>query len=78
MPADLAAELSHGLAWRSAEPEEGAKLKRILIEHHPDDAATRLVLQMPVDRDLLGLPTPKSLNASAPAMCAAPWCPGED
>ena len=58
VPADLAAELSHGLAWRSAEPQERTKLKGVLVEHHPDDAAARLILQMAVDRDLLGLATP--------------------
>src|SRR5215218_8887721 len=36
VPADLATELSHGLAWRSAEPPEGAKLKGVLVERHPN------------------------------------------
>src|SRR5215204_2026579 len=58
MPADLTIELSHGLAWRSAEPQEGAKLKGVLVEHHPDDAAARLILKVAVDRDLVGLATP--------------------
>jgi len=31
MPADLTIELSHGLAWRSAEPQERTKLKGVLV-----------------------------------------------
>jgi hypothetical protein len=58
VPADLAAELSHGLAWRSAEPEEGTKLKGVLVEQQPEDAAARLILEVAIDRDLLGLATP--------------------
>src|SRR5215210_4504089 len=58
VPADLAVEFSHGLAWRTAEPQEGTKLKGVLVEHHPDDAAARLILEVAIDRDLLGLATP--------------------
>src|SRR4051794_20772922 len=58
MPADLAIELRQGLAWRSAEPQERTKLKGVLVEHHPDHAAARLILQMAVERDLPGLATP--------------------
>ena len=57
MPADLAIELRQGLAWRSAEPQERTKLKGV-VEHHPDDAAARLILQMAVERDFLALATP--------------------
>jgi len=57
MPADLAIELRQGLAWRSAEPQERTKLKGVLVEHHPDDAAARLVLEVAIDRDLIGLAT---------------------
>ena len=57
VPTDLAAELSHGLPWWSAEPAEGTKLKGVLVEHHPDDAAARLVLEVAIDRDLIGLAT---------------------
>src|SRR5215218_8286793 len=56
--ADLAAELGYGLAWRTAEPQEGTKLKGVLVKHHPDNAAARLVLEVAIDRDLIGLATP--------------------
>ena len=37
---------------------KGTKLKGVLVEHHPDDAAARLVLEVAIDRDLIGLATP--------------------
>src|SRR3954453_19449271 len=50
VPADLAVEFSQDLAWRPPEPQERAKLQGVLVEHHPDDAAVRLILQMAVER----------------------------
>src|SRR4051812_42810917 len=52
VPADFAVEFRQGLARGTTEPEEGPELEGVLIEHQPEDAATRLVLQMAVDRDL--------------------------